>query len=106
MLAKERSGDRRVAVTAPDLAAVSSRSAVVVDDIASSGATLIEAARTLRRAGLPPRACAVVHALCSSRVTRRLQAMGARLVSIDTVAHATNAISCTALLASETRQLL
>lgn len=105
-LAKDRSGDRKVEITAPDLAAVSSRTAVLVDDIASSGATLVEAVRVLRRTGLAPVACVVVHALCPSRVTKRLHDMGARLVSIDTVAHPTNAIDCTVLLASETRQLL
>jgi ribose-phosphate pyrophosphokinase len=106
VLGKMREGDEAVEVTAPELTAYSGRTAVLVDDIVSSGATLIEAARQLKAQGFERPVCAVVHALSGEDTTAELERLGARLVSVDTVAHPSNAICCDPLLASETGQLL
>jgi len=45
VLRKTRHGDRKVSIEVPDLSAWKGRQPVLVDDIASSGRTLIEAAR-------------------------------------------------------------
>ena len=49
--AKQRHGDRAVALAIPGIAAVSGRMVVLVDDVISSGMTLIAAARQLLDAG-------------------------------------------------------
>jgi ribose-phosphate pyrophosphokinase len=97
---KERLGDRRVRVRLPELPR-GTRRALLVDDVASSGATLAAAARTLRRAGARSVAAVVVHALFAPGAEGRLRRAGvSRVVSTDTVAHPTNGIGAAPLLAA------
>jgi ribose-phosphate pyrophosphokinase len=95
---KRRSGDRRVDVSFGRLPAA--RRAVIVDDIASSGATLAAAARALRRAGISTVDAVVVHAIFASGALALVRRAGIRrIVSCDTIAHPTNAIRCAPLVA-------
>lgn len=95
---KQRRGDRRVAVRIPRLPAAIR--AVIVDDIASTGATLAATARALRRAGAGIVDAVVVHPIFAPDAPRRIHAAGVRrIVSCDTIPHATNAISVAPILA-------
>jgi ribose-phosphate pyrophosphokinase len=95
---KQRSGDRRVRVRLPPLPAAGR--AVLLDDIASSGATLAATARALRRAGIRRVDALVVHAIMAPGAAARLRRAGVRrLLSCDTVPHPTNAVSVAPLLA-------
>ena len=72
VLSKIRHGDRNVEVTAPGLENWTGYQPVLVDDIASSGHTMIEAARHFETTGFPKPICVVVHALFAftySRIT-------------------------------------
>lgn len=95
---KERLGDRRVVVTLPDLSQWAGRTPVVVDDIVSSGRTLIEAARALAARGMRKPCCLAVHALFAEQSYQELQALAGGVVSTDTIAHPSNAISVADLL--------
>lgn len=103
VLQKVRHGDRNVEITMPDLSAWRGHQPVLVDDIASSGRTLIEAAQLLTRQGLPRPVCAVVHALFAEDAYAQLQVAASRIVSCDTVRHPSNAIPVAALLAAALR---
>lgn len=95
---KERRSDRVVRIGFPPMPAV--RHALLVDDIASTGATLAVAARALRRLGVPMVDAAVVHAIFAPGAVARMQAAGIeRIVSCDTVPHPTNAIDTAPLVA-------
>ena len=96
---KRRLGDRAVEQRPPDLAQWRGRRPVIVDDIVSSGATFLAAAEHLAAQGFPPPVCIAVHALLGRTAERKLAEAGCRLVSADTVPHATNEISVAALLA-------
>lgn len=100
VLKKRRSGDRSVSISGPDLSCWRGRQPVIIDDIAASGATLIEAAALLRAAGLLPPVCLVVHALFAPEVARRLSAVMSHLVSTNSVIHPSNGIDITGLLAA------
>ena len=95
---KKRLHDRSVKVSfrrAPN----ASR-AIIVDDVASSGATLAAAVRALRRMRIEPIDVVVVHALFERGAIARIREAGARrIVSCDTIAHSTNAIDTATLLA-------
>lgn len=100
---KERLGDGRVRVHLPVLPPEAH--ALVVDDLASTGATLAAAARGARARGALRVDVAVVHALFSPEALRRLRGAGVRrVVSTDTVPHKSNAVSVTALLADALRR--
>ncbi len=96
---KERHGDRAVAVQVPPIPA--GTRAVVVDDVASSGATIAATARALRRAGARTVDALVTHAIFAPGAVARIRRAGVRrLVSCDTVPHRTNAIGVAALVAA------
>ena len=95
---KERLSDRRVRVQFEPIRA---RHAVIVDDIASSGATLAAAARALRAHGVTRIDAIVVHAIFAPGALATIHRAGVhRILSCDTILHPTNAISCASLFAS------
>lgn len=100
---KRRSGDRLVEVRLPDVQ-VQGRDVLLVDDVASTGRTLIEAARQLKAAGAATIDVAVTHALFVGDALEALRAAGVRRVwSSDSVAHPSNAIRLAPLIAAALR---
>ncbi len=99
VFSKVRLGDREVRLTAPDLTAFAGCQPVLVDDIASTGRTLVAAGETLLAMGFPPPVGIVVHALFAGDALDRVQAVCVRVVSTDTLQHVTNAISVAPLIA-------
>lgn len=93
---KLRHGDRHVEIALPEglAPAMAGRAVVLMDDVASSGQTLIEATRLLRAAGARSVDVAVTHALFAGDALQRLQAAGVGQVwSTDCIAHPSNAVS-------------
>ncbi|MDE2418848.1 MAG: ribose-phosphate diphosphokinase [Burkholderiales bacterium] len=96
---KIRHGDRHVEVTLPDIK-VAGRSVVLLDDVASSGHTLAEAARLLLAAGAASVDVAVTHALFADNAVQLIQTAGVGKVwSTDCIPHTTNAVSMAAAIA-------
>ena len=101
--AKVRRGDARVEIAFGDLP--EARRALIVDDVASSGATLAEAARRLRRRGIQRIEAAVVHAIFAPRARSRILRAGVRrIVSCDSIPDETNAIATAPLFAAVLRR--
>ncbi len=102
---KERLDDRNVRTALPE-AEFQGREVVVIDDMVSTGNTLISVLRQLMEAGAGPVHCLFTHALLSEETERRLHKAGFRgLWSSDSVAHTTNAIPLAGLLATALTQL-
>ena len=99
VLTKQRFGDREVRIMLPDLAAFAGRQPVLIDDIASSGRTLVAASAALQGQGFAPPVCVVVHAIFGGDALARVTQAASRIVSTDTIAHPTNAISVSPLIA-------
>lgn len=107
VLRKTRHGDRHVEVTLPDAAGAAGRTPVLVDDIASSGHTLAEAARHVRAIFGTAPLCIAVHALFAPEARPLLQDAGVqRVLSCNTVADESNAIDVLPLFADGVRALL
>ncbi|HEU4879123.1 MAG TPA: ribose-phosphate pyrophosphokinase [Gemmatimonadaceae bacterium] len=107
VLDKVRSGDRDVRVTAPDPTVVRRGNPVVIDDIASSGRTLAQVAKGLVALGVENLTCVIVHALFVDKADEAVLAAGARrIVSTNTVSHASNGIDVAPLMSSAIRQFL
>lgn len=100
VLRKIRHGDRNVDVALPDLSRWRDRQPVLVDDIISSGNTMIEAARQLPAQGFARPVVAVVHGIFAEDSYERLAPLCGRIVSTDSVVHESNAISLAPLIAA------
>lgn len=102
---KQRFGDRDVRVMLPALP-VAGRAVVLVDDVASTGRTLIEAATACLAAGAATVDVAVTHPLFVGSALAQLRATGVRHVwSSDAVPHETAVIPVAPLLAEAIRAL-
>jgi len=100
---KQRLGDRDVRVALPDVP-LHGRAVVLMDDVASTGRTLVEAATAVLAAGAASVDVAVTHALFVGDAWAQLQAAGVRHVwSSDAVPHATAVVPITPLLAGAVR---
>lgn len=94
VLHKTRRGDREVEVSLPDIERLRGYTPVLVDDIVSTGRTLVAALEHLGRLRLPPAVCVVIHPIFAGDAWECLQRAGAgRIVSTDSIAHSSNAIS-------------
>lgn len=88
---------------APDLD-VSGYTPVIIDDIISTGGTVISLAKELTRLGSRPAICCVVHALFSSDVEDKI--LGAcvdRVVTTNSISHRTNSVDISQALADSTK---
>lgn len=97
---KHRLGDRSVRIELPKLA-VTGRPVVLVDDVASTGQTLAEAARLLTGRGAASVSAVVTHALFVGDALQRLRAAGVDdICSTDSVPHPSNRLHLDTLLAA------
>lgn len=100
---KQRHGDHDVDVALP-AAPVAGRAVVLLDDVASTGRTLVAAARGALAAGAASVDVAVTHALFVGDAEQQVRAAGVRAVwSTDCVPHASNVVSVVPLLAGALR---
>jgi ribose-phosphate pyrophosphokinase len=102
---KTRHGDKHVDIELPDVP-VQGRAVVLLDDIASSGHTLAQAARLLLQAGASSVDVAITHALFSGDALQVVQGAGVRHIwSTDAVAHESNCVGLAPLLAQAVSSL-
>lgn len=101
---KRRQGDRAVDVAFPEPALLRRRPVLLVDDIVSSGGTLIACANALKAAKATTIDAVVTHALFADSLRDEFAAAGIRSIrSTTSVVHPTNAIALDGLLARALR---
>ncbi len=94
VLEKIRRSDHDVSVSVPDPATLRGRTPVLVDDIISTGRTMLAAVQHVMAQGLQAPVCVGVHAVFSGDAHDALLAAGAsRVVTTDTIPHSSNGIS-------------
>lgn len=105
VLEKTRHGDRDVEIRVKDADWLTSRRLVFVDDIVSTGRTMLEAIRQVQSTNTAKPICIAVHGLFADHSDKLLGAAGAMLVRSNTVHHITNAIDVSGLLVPLIREL-
>ena len=107
VLEKTRISDDEVRVTVPEVEAHTDRTPVVIDDIVSTGRTMLETVRHLLRTNLVPPVCVGVHGIFAGDAYRALGDAGAaRIVTCNTIAHPSNAVDVSPQLAAAVATLL
>lgn len=103
---KTRLGDRRVEIEAPPLSQWKDRTPVLLDDIISSARTMALAAMKIQQAGLEAPLCVGVHGVFAPDALGVLRAAGvSQVVTTNTIAHETNGIDVSALVAGAVKEL-
>lgn len=96
---KKRLGDKRVIITLPELQNMS-QTPVLIDDIISSGVSMLESLKKLTASGLKNPICIGVHALFKNQTKKKLMDAGAKeIITCNTIIHPTNQIDITNILA-------
>ncbi len=102
---KKRLGDKQVKVTLPALNDLN-HTPVLVDDIISTGKSMLETLKLLGKQGLENTVCIGVHALFNAATEQSLMQAGAeKIITCNTIPHATNRINLASLVASHVRKL-
>lgn len=104
---KVRSGDREVVVQLPNLAVWHHHTAVIIDDVISSGQTVLRCLQALRVQGLNKVDCAAIHGLFADHIEQQLIESGLRrLITTNAIAHPSNTIDLSPLLLAPIREHL
>lgn len=107
IMSKHRRGDRDVRIELLNETEIEGKHIILVDDVVSSGATLVASAELLHQRGAARIDALTVHALCSTEDLRRIKSAGvSRIISTNSVPHETNEIDITPLLANALLQEL
>jgi len=102
---KTRSGDRDVRVAIPDLKEWHAHTPVLLDDVVSSGRTLLVSANELHARGTKKPAIVVVHGIFADGVFPRLADLCDPIATVNTIEHETNRIDAVPLLAGAVSRL-
>jgi ribose-phosphate pyrophosphokinase len=106
VFAKQRRGDRTVQISAGHLDGLAGHTPVLLDDIISSGQTMAAALRLLSKQTKVAPICLAVHGLFADQADQLLARAGARVVTSNSVAHATNAIDVAEAMTPAVRDLV
>jgi len=82
------------------------RTPVLVDDIISSGQTMLEAVRIIMRPGPSKPVCVAAHGLFADQSDTLLAQAGARVVTSNSIPHKTNDIDVGELVARTISEIL
>ena len=106
ILEKQRFGDTEVSVSAESAKHFLGRTPILVDDIISTGRTMIKSAQWLTSQGFCSPVCIGVHALFAGDALGAMQDAGIQnIVTCNTIEHATNAIDISSLINSQLQTL-
>lgn len=107
ILEKTRRGDRDVSISTPPSGGWNGHTPVLIDDIVSTGKTMIEATRQLRAAGSAAPMCVAIHAVFADSVLEELVSAGAAgIVTCNTIVHASNRICVAEHIAAAAKSYL
>lgn len=99
ILTKIRHGDSDVSVSVPAVEQYKEFTPVLVDDIISTGHTMIETINQLKMAGMKPAVCIGVHAIFSGNSFQEIKNSGVKeIISCNTIPHESNRIDISDLL--------
>ncbi len=105
--AKQRYGDRDVVVTLPDLTSYQDCTAVIIDDVISSGQTILKCMQALQQQRITRISCAAVHGIFAEGIDNTLVQRGLQqLITTNSIAHSSNVVDLTDSLVAPIREFI
>lgn len=106
VLNKVRNKDGHVEITWPAVDNINKKTPVFVDDIISSGGTMLQAVEQLKRFTATPPICIAIHPIFAGNSYQELEKAGVQnIVSCNSIPHPSNQIDLTSLLVDALKQL-
>lgn len=106
VLTKIRSGDRDVAIEVDDIQVYQQHTPVMVDDIISTGRTMLRTAEQLVKQGLQPPVCIGVHAVFSQDAIEEMQQGPIKdVITCNTIPHSSNQIDLSTLIVNGIKEM-
>lgn len=107
VLEKKRYGDEQVSISIPDSFEAKDFTPVLVDDIISTGSTMIETAKLLKKIGLKKPVCIGIHAVFAGEgFTHLKNADISEIITCNTIHHSTNRIDISGEIIKGIEELL
>lgn len=107
ILKKIRYTNGHVEISWPEIGNLSKKTPVLVDDIISSGSTMLQAIQYLKNQKIAPPFCIAIHPLFEEHSYQKLQNMGVKgIVTCNSIPHPSNHIELAPLLAEVLRDML
>lgn len=103
---KQRLGDKEVKIKIPPLKNAKTATAILIDDVISSGQTLIESIKQVKEQGCLNIFCLATHALCSDENFKKVLQAGAKeIISTNSIIHPSNQIDLSSTIAQAIAKL-
>lgn len=105
--AKQRYGDRDVMVTLPDLGVYRDCTVVIIDDVISSGHTVLKCMEALQQQGIAGISCAAIHGIFAEGIDKTLIQRGLQqLITTNSIAHSSSVVDLTDSLLEPIREFI
>ena len=100
VLEKKRTGDKEVEVFMPNVSQYVKHTPVLVDDIISTARTMIQTVKVIQMHNMQAPVCIGIHAVFAENAYNELLQLGvANVVTCNTIAHISNGIDISGLIA-------
>lgn len=99
ILRKKRFSSHKVEITFPKKVDVKDRRVIIIDDIISSGHTLLETIKHLKKKGIRKITCICVHGILAEGALSKLRKAGAQVITTNTLPNPAAKIDITDVLA-------
>lgn len=104
-LEKTRLGDKKVEIKIDIIPEIEGKTPVIVDDIISSGYTLIQTCKQLKTLNLPLPIVVATHGIFAEDAYAQLKPLCRQICTTNTILHPTNEIDITSVLAKAMKQM-
>ncbi len=106
VLQKQRYGDELVEISLPHTEQYHSHAPVLVDDIISTAATMMETVKHLHNSGMQQVVCIGVHAIFANDAYDHLKGLGVdKIVTCNTIQHTSNEIDISTIITTAIEDL-
>jgi ribose-phosphate pyrophosphokinase len=104
---KQRYGDQDVVVSLPGLARFQDYTAIIIDDVISSGQTIFKCIEALKEQGIKSIKCAAVHGIFANDIDQVLLQSGlSQLITTNTIPHRSNSVEIADLLIAPVQECI
>lgn len=107
ILEKQRKGDSLINVSLPDMTAYEELTPVLVDDIISTGMTMLETVQHLQSLKMPMPVCIAIHAIFAAEAYQTFVDRGVNaIITCNTLPHASNHIDISQVIVDCLREIV